>query len=183
MPKEKSFIISIVVVIAVILLGLIVFGGKKSSSPSPTAQVNKPPAQNQAPSAEYQSPTATKAPDVAVPNETSTNLPANVAKPEIVAPISSGSSSKNRVFEIQVKDGKFIPDTVIVQAGDVVKMNITAVGGNYDFTQPDYGVQYPLPKNKTQLVGFQVTNVGKFTFYCSSCGGPKKGPIGYLIAK
>ncbi|MDO8664134.1 MAG: cupredoxin domain-containing protein [Candidatus Liptonbacteria bacterium] len=116
---------------------------------------------------------------IVVPDTTST-VSANVAKPSIVAQAAPGSSSKFRSFSLSVTGGKFVPDTVIVNAGDTVHLNITAADKDYDFYQPDYGLSTPLPKGTQKVVEFQATSLDKYTFYCKACGGPSKGPVGYV---
>ena len=70
---------------------------------------------------------------------------------------------------------------MVVKQGDTVNLELTAVDANYGFTQPDYGFNAAIPDGKTQTIQFQALNVGNFTFYCASCGGPSKGPVGHII--
>ena len=84
-------------------------------------------------------------------------------------------------FSVSVSGNKFSPDTIIVKVGDRARINFTAVDKDYDFTQPDYGFSVPLPKSQKKIVEFQASAEGKFTFYCKSCGGLSKGPVGYLV--
>ena len=184
MFKEKGFIISIIVVVVVLIIGFAVFGGKKNSAPNSDTlpSVNNSQTGATAPVSENsnQSPTITKAPDVAVPDVNSTNLPKNIAKPETVIPTGSASI---RIFEIKAEGGKFTPDTLIVNNRDTVKIKLTSVDKDYDFTLPFYGLKYVIEKSKTADITFSVSNQGKIPFYCTSCGGPDKGPVGYLIIK
>lgn len=118
---------------------------------------------------------------VVVPDATaSSTVPANVAKPKIVTEAAPGSTSKFRSFSLSVTGGKFVPETVIVNAGDTVHLDITASDKDYDFYQPDYGLSTVLPKGVKKVVEFQATSQDKYTFYCQSCGGPSKGPVGYV---
>ena len=117
---------------------------------------------------------------VTVPNE-GDKVPANVAPPVEVGSAGNNTVASYRSFDLNVSGGAFTPDTVIVKVGDTVHMLITASGGNYDFTQPDYGLKTALLSGKTTVVEFQAITSGKFTFYCASCGGPSKGPVGYVI--
>ena len=120
--------------------------------------------------------------NVVVPDTGTTNVPTGVAVPESVSPSQTGSSQDLRTFAIQANAGAFIPDTVIMKKGDTVHINITAVDRDYDFTQPDYGANgIKIPKGTTKAIDFDGTAPGKFMFYCSSCGGPTKGPVGYII--
>ena len=65
--------------------------------------------------------------------------------------------------------------------GETVNLSVTAVDANYSFTQPDYGFNDMIAKGKTQTIQFQAMASGNFSFYCSSCGGPLKGPVGHII--
>lgn len=126
---------------------------------------------------------------VTVPNAGDKNVAAGIAAPQIqTAAHPAGGDSSFRQFAISVSnnnavgDDVFSPDTVVVKKGDIVDLEITAVNQDYDFTQPDYGFSsIVLPKGKAVQIQFQALNVGKFTFYCTSCGGPGKGPVGYII--
>lgn len=126
---------------------------------------------------------------IVVPDTQSTNVPEGVAVPDTVAPAGGAQrgDSKFRSFDIKISGTKFDPDTVIVTIGDTVRISATAVGGDYDLSQPDYGFRIPqksaeiLKSGETQSVQFDATAEGKFMFYCQSCGGPDKGPVGYLV--
>lgn len=89
--------------------------------------------------------------------------------------------SNFRSFSLSVSSNEFSPSNVIAYIGDTVRLNITAKDKDYDFYQPDYGLSKQLPKGVAALVEFQVTAAGKYTFYCKSCGGPAKGPVGYVV--
>jgi len=106
--------------------------------------------------------------------------PENVAVPTTQGAAGNNTSAQYRSFNLSVSGSSFSPDTVIVKLGDTVHLLITS-SGNYDFTQPDYGLNFKLPSGKTTVVEFQVTAAGKYKFYCSSCGGPDKGPVGYVV--
>ncbi len=120
-------------------------------------------------------------PNTVVPDASST-VPANVAAPQLVTQASPNSQSNFRSFSLTVSGNEFTPNTVIVNVGDTVHLNIMAMDKDYDFTQPDTGLSQPLPKGVSKVVEFQATVEGKYTFYCKSCGGPAKGPVGYVTA-
>jgi heme/copper-type cytochrome/quinol oxidase subunit 2 len=104
-----------------------------------------------------------------------------VGAPITVVPAAPGITALARSFDISVQNDKFTPSTVTVLVGDTVNISITAVDKDYDFTQPDYGLSSPLPKGVKKLILFQGTSSGKYTFFCKSCGGPDKGPVGYIV--
>lgn len=119
--------------------------------------------------------------NVAVPEKGANNVPENVATPTVVGPAGVNTTASYRSFDISAAGGKFTPDTVIVRVKDTVHINLTAVDRDYDFTQPDYGFKVPVPKGQSKPIEFGATAPGKFTFYCSVCGGPDRGPVGYLV--
>lgn len=119
--------------------------------------------------------------NVTVPEVGAKDAPKDVAVPQNVAPGAPSGNTKLRIFGISVSGDKFTPNAVIVNFGDTVHINLTASDKDYDFFQPDYGLLAVLTKGQTKAAEFQATAAGKFTFYCRSCGGPAKGPVGYLV--
>lgn len=174
MDKKILVLVSVIVLIGAVSLGYFL-GGKKSAS-SPNTQTVVGLAGNPA-----QSTTKTAVPaNVSVPGVSST-VSADVAKPINVSAAAPGVTAQLRTFSIAVNNDQFSPNTVIVNPGDTVRLTFTAQDKTYDFTQPDYGLKQTLTQGKQAIVEFQAVDTGKFTFYCSSCGGPDKGPVGYII--
>ena len=118
--------------------------------------------------------------NIAVPGQNATSVPQNVAAPTIVASGSPQGTTSYRSFNITETARAFTPSTIIVNQGDTVHINLTAQGGTYDFTQPDMGLKLTVPAGETKVVQFDADTAGKLTFYCASCGGPAKGPVGYI---
>jgi heme/copper-type cytochrome/quinol oxidase subunit 2 len=119
---------------------------------------------------------------VTVPNEGDVVVSQDIAVPEVQASAHPTGSGSYRQFALNMDGDAFTPNTVAVHKGDIVDLEVTATDKNYDFTQPDYGFNtIAIAQGATQKVQFQAVNTGKFTFYCSSCGGPAKGPVGYMI--
>ncbi|RJQ29942.1 hypothetical protein C4571_00240 [Candidatus Parcubacteria bacterium] len=170
MERSKIFAIVVAVVVIVVVVGFSVFI-KRAPAPAPENGAESPASATRAPAPE----------DIRVPEKDSTDVPENVAVPEIVAPSAPTSQSSFRSFDIKVERGKFVPDTVVVRKGDSIQLSITAVDGDYDFVQPDYGVRTALPEGVAKRIGFTAATDGKFTFFCESCGGPDRGPVGYIV--
>ena len=118
---------------------------------------------------------------VVVPNAGAQNAPAGVAVPQSQSPAAPGATAQYRSYNITVDGNAFTPSTIAFNQVDTVNLKITAQGGNYDFTQSDFGLSAVLSDGKSKTVQFQASASGKFEFYCASCGGPSKGPVGYLI--
>ncbi len=120
--------------------------------------------------------------NVSVPNKGATSTVLGAAIPVVQAAGDPSGDVSYRSFAIAIKNGAFSPSTVIVDQGDTVNLNLTAVDASYGFNQPDYGFSVTtIPKGKMQVIQFQALQPGNFTFYCASCGGPSKGPVGHII--
>jgi plastocyanin len=105
----------------------------------------------------------------------------NIAVPEAVAEAAPGVDSKRREFRVELKGGAFVPDTVIINQGDIARITFTAVDGDYDLFQPDYGFRLTLPQGEERMLEGYFSRDGKYMFYCPSCGGPDEGPKGYIV--
>ena len=172
---RSQFIIRIVVGAAVFII-IILFAWEFFFHASGVKPVQAPGASSSSKSATW-----ADAPAKIVVPEKGSPVAANVAPPETVGAAAPGSSSDYRSFTVKINLNAFVPDTVIVNQGDVAHVNITAVDHDYDFFQPDYGLSAVIPKGQTKTIQFGATASGKFTFYCKSCGGPEQGPVGYLV--
>ena len=173
MERSKLITIIAAVVIVLVFIGVALF---MKQSPGTGLQGET----SDTPSAE--SKTRAEVPfDAKVPEKDSADVPQNVAQPMIVGPSAPNAETNFRSFDIKIDKDSFSPDTVIVKRGDIVHINFSAIDKNYDFTQPDYGLSAQVAKGSGRIVEFQASAEGKFTFFCASCGGPEKGPVGYVI--
>ncbi len=183
MSKKEIIVIVAAVIIIVIGVGIYYWSRSRSGensatgtseSASSTANNGMPPMPS--------STTAQQLPSgsVTVPGQNASSVPAGVAAPTVVASGSPSGVTSYRSFDIKISGNAFSPNTVIVNEGDTVHINLTAADAAYDFTQPDYGVNLQLAKGQTKFLQFDADMTGKFTFYCKSCGGPSKGPTGYI---
>ncbi len=94
-----------------------------------------------------------------------------VLLPQSSVPVETG---KVRDFIITAKknEWKFVPDTIEVDRGDKVKLQIVNED-DYDhgLAIDAFGVSQRMPANSTINVEFVVTQVGDFQYYCSvPCG-------------
>ncbi|MCL4437729.1 cupredoxin domain-containing protein [Patescibacteria group bacterium] len=117
---------------------------------------------------------------VTVPG-TSSNQSGDVAIPTLVIPAPMNPFISNKAFSINISANTFNPSKIAVYQGDIVNISFSAKDKAYDVFQPDYGWKQTIPQGATKLVAFQAYKSGQFTFYCPSCGGPSKGPVGYLF--
>jgi plastocyanin len=179
---KKNIILLIILVLILIGISSAIFIFNKKA---PESSLNTSQNQNQT---ENKSQTWQSVPSNAVvSDENVTSVPENVARPKDVSPASAISNASLRDFPtIVAENDKFSPDTITAYKGDIINFYIRAVDKNYDFSQPEYGYDGHNPNNvikkgETKKFQVQVTAQGKFLFYCASCGGPNKGPKGYLI--
>ncbi|MDO8536903.1 MAG: cupredoxin domain-containing protein [bacterium] len=177
--NKRNILIGAAVVVVLVVIVLLAGRGSGPGSSGPGGQ--EPPAGPPAPPAG--SVTREAAPEnVVVPEEDSKNVPENVAVPTDVTTAGAQKGADHRTYEIKADNNTFTPDTIIVNAGDLTDIYITAVDRNYDFTQPDYGFRTQIPKGSRTRIAFTAGSAGKFTFYCDVCGGFGKGATGYIIA-
>ncbi len=182
---SKKYII-IALVILVVVAGAFALLGKKSRQPAaltPEAQeLENQVAPGITKGETYpESETHTSVgSDVKVPDASSA-VSAGVAAPKTVAAAAEGSDLKSRTFEITINNNSFSPSTVIIGQGDIASITFKSVDKDYDFVQPDYGLSMKLPKGTPRMINFQGVATGKYTFYCATCGGPSKGPVGYIV--
>jgi heme/copper-type cytochrome/quinol oxidase subunit 2 len=120
-------------------------------------------------------------PNTSVPGQGASGVSPNVAVPDTVLSASIGSDANFRIFRISVKNNAFSPDTIVARQGDTMRLYLSALDRDYDFVQPDMGLSSKLPMGVERIIEFNSVTAGKFTFYCASCGGPGKGPLGYII--
>lgn len=120
-----------------------------------------------------------------VPEKDTTNLPENIARPTQVFPgvPVNNQPQQSRAFNILIENDKFFPDTIIVNDWDDIVLYVKAIDKDYDLTQPNISFNKTIPKGQTVVFrhGFGETGGIKLTFFCTSCGGPEKGPIGQIL--
>jgi heme/copper-type cytochrome/quinol oxidase subunit 2 len=174
LTNKKGIIVIVLVAVVVVVVVFAFMAAKRQEG----ASNGNPQSTGVAPISPTYLPTPAS---VVVPEAGAQNVSSGIAVPRVESAASPSSDAKYRSFDIIVQNGEFMPSTVNVNQGDLVNLQIGAVGGNYDFTQPDYGIRISLPNGKSEHFEFGATAAGKFAFYCSSCGGPAKGPVGYLV--
>jgi len=185
---EKRTILTVFLVILVIsFLILVVVPWKGAPKMFPENTVGSPGGQTPGPSLLPPSPSSSlvtrglTSTNVIMPPPDTFKVPTDVAIPQLDLPINTKSAAHFKVYDLKVQGGKFIPSTINVYRGDIVRINLTAIEQNIDFTQPEYGLKVSVAKGETKTVNFGDTAIGKYTFFCSICGGPTQGPIGYLV--
>jgi len=115
---------------------------------------------------------------IATPELGATSTPKGVAVPTNVSQLSGpGGEAALRDFEIKADKGKFSPDTIVVNDGDVVTIHLTAVDADYNIYFPDFGMYLPVKKGETRKSQGQFTGVGQYQFFCKDCNNEAKGTL------
>lgn len=179
-PDSKTRLITIAeigVLIAVLVVGLLI--GWYFARRAPSSDLA--PGANNASSSSQQSATVSDVPADTVVPEVGDAQSGDVAVPNSVVDAAPGVEAKSRSYVVTVNGDKFSPSTIAARVGDTISIRFTAEDKDYDYTQPDLGLSAKLLKGKEQLIQVSPSTVGRFTFFCASCGGPDKGPVGYLV--
>ena len=166
--NKKLLLLGLVALVIILSLGVWLSRRSQSPAGSPTAPTTSTSTRAAVPK------------NVIVPNLGQKTSDPSLAVPVAVSNAAPGVDSKYRRFELTFDRDKVTPSLIAVNIGDTVHIDLTARDREYDFTQPDYGFALTLPKGKAKVLEFQALSAGQFVFYCASCGGPKKGPAGYL---
>lgn len=94
------------------------------------------------------------------------------------------SKSAIKEFQMTAKQFEFIPNTITVNKGDTVKLNITSIDVDHGFALSKFNIKENLSPGKTVTVQFQATENGEYTFFCSLfCGDGHGNMQGKLIVK
>ena len=119
---------------------------------------------------------------VDVPEARTPDLPVTVAVPSVGETRGLYDAVKNtRIFRAYLDDEQLVPSTFIVYQNDNVQLEITSFDNTYDINQPEYGIHMPIRLGMRTLIPFKATQAGTYLLFCQSCGGPSKGPVGYLM--
>jgi cytochrome c oxidase subunit 2 len=79
---------------------------------------------------------------------------------------------------------EFIPDTVRVSAGTLLKLRVTSTGGTHGFALGAFGIDERLEEGVTKEIEVYASRKGVYTFRCSHlCGIGHFGMDGVLIVE
>ena len=176
--KKKNLYILLILIIVVVLI--IVFSGSKTGD----KEFNGNNAVEEGAEAveEVKSLTKEDVPkDIKVPELNEEEVDENVAVPLTVAKAGPTTEAMFRRFEIIAENNKFVPSEIIVNKGDVVHIDFTAMDKTYDITFPDYSMKQTAEKGEKKFLEFQALAPGKFLYYCELCGGLEGTTKGYII--
>lgn len=79
---------------------------------------------------------------------------------------------------------KFEPNTITVNQGDTVRLQIKNIDVTHGFSLPAFGVNKQLDAGKTTTVEFVADKKGTFTFACSVfCGAGHSSMTGKMVVE
>jgi len=89
-----------------------------------------------------------------------------------------------REFTIEAKQWDFVPSTITVNQGDLVRIKIKSIDVSHGFALPDFNVDKLLNPDEEVIVEFIADKKGTFNFFCSvQCGLGHGGMRGQLIVR
>ncbi len=91
---------------------------------------------------------------------------------EIAALQPSGQIENDvRVIKVEARKFEFIPDTIVVRSGEIVRLEVTSTDVEHGIAIPDYKINQSLKPNKTEAVLFIAGEKGEYPIHCSVfCG-------------
>ena len=83
-----------------------------------------------------------------------------------IVPVLPGAEAQIRTFDLSITDNGFEPSELVVNKGDTVQINLSSIGGNYDFFIPAIGIYQTVEAGEKKRVGFQALASGTYVFQC-----------------
>lgn len=170
--NQKLILISAVIILIIAIILIVIF-----YKPATNNKIGALPSSNLE-NEQYNSPTKDEVSNDAKVYEKGDSTPENVAAP---VNVSEYGLIKLRSFTMNAEKNNFTPKTFTCNQGEIIDIEITAVDKDYDIIQPDNGLSLTIKKGETKSLQSQMSDVGKFAFYCPSCGGLNSSAVGYII--
>jgi cytochrome c oxidase subunit 2 len=100
----------------------------------------------------------------------------------IFGSVAGASAAETKVIKITAQKYEFTPETINVNLGDKVVLEITATDTDHGFGLSAFDIDQNLPKRQTVRIEFVADKQGEFTFKCTNlCGWGHFGMTGKLI--
>ena len=165
--------LAVFIVAEIIIFGVLDFGRRDGSERSP-GTLGAPGDSEEVLSGADVSEFTTDVPKDAV--ETGTQGGFNIAP-------SNESERKLGIYNITISKNGFSPDQLVVVQGNLLRLQLTAEGGTYDFYIPAFGTYVRIPEGETVQKSINAVVSGTFRIECrDAC--PVSGKIyGQLIVK
>jgi hypothetical protein len=97
------------------------------------------------------------------------------------APAAPNVSAKLGFYDIAMSKDGFSPASIAVKKGNLAKLRVTAVDGDYDFVIPYLEMSVSIKKGETRHISFQVDAQGTFLFECQLQCPLNKKIMGTLV--
>jgi cytochrome c oxidase subunit II len=92
--------------------------------------------------------------------------------------------SNIKEFSVTAKKWDFIPETITVNKGDLVKITITSTDVTHGIKINEYDINEIFEKGEIKVIEFIADKEGEFPFYCSvPCGSGHGSMNGKLIVE
>lgn len=109
-----------------------------------------------------------------------TPTPQTPTEPTTPSPTLESGPIKN--FKITASQFTYTPNTITVNQGDQVQIELTSADVAHGFALPDYNIDQAIQPGQTATVTFTATKKGTFTFKCNlPCGPGHKDMQGTLV--
>ena len=83
-----------------------------------------------------------------------------------IVPVLPGAEAQIRTFDLNITDDGFEPSELVVNKGDTVQINLSSIGGNYDFFIPAISAYQTVQVGEKKRVTFQALTSGTYVFQC-----------------
>ena len=103
--------------------------------------------------------------------------------PEIRSPIEPIlQDEKIEEFSIIAKKWEFVPGTITVNQGDIVRLRIISTDVSHGFALPDFNISKTLEPGKEIIIELIADKTGEFIFFCNvPCGSGHSKMSGKLV--
>ena len=115
--------------------------------------------------------------EVKTPNGGETGLSKDIAIPTSVT---AQKFASYRKYTMSGAGGKFVPNTIVIDARDSVEIAFTATDADYNFTISDLGTNQTIKKGEVGVIMFQGYDFGQYKITCSAAVCVSN-PVGTLI--
>lgn len=100
----------------------------------------------------------------------------------VFSSVAVASANETKVIKMTAEKYDFTPETINVNLGDKVVLEITATDTEHGFGLSAFDIDQKLPQGQTVTIEFVADKKGEFTFKCTSfCGWGHFGMDGKLI--
>jgi cytochrome c oxidase subunit II len=101
-----------------------------------------------------------------------------------LALLATATSPQERVVRLTARRFNYSPDTIEVEQGVPVILELTSLDRDHGFTIPDLGLRIDVEPGKTARVRFVPEKAGTFLFHCDIfCGSGHEEMAGTMVVK